>query len=217
MRLLMAGSPGAGKGTHGRRLSADLGVPHIATGDLLREQIAADTPTGRRAKAYVDGGDYVPDEVMMEMIRERLSQPDAEKGFVLDGFPRTDAQATMLDKLLAEQGQVVDAVILLEVPTDEIVRRLSGRRMCPQCNRPYHMDDDPPRDDERCDDDGTRLITRSDDEPDTVRHRLKVYADRTADLLDHYDNGIVRRVDGTASIEEVTKRIDEALGLRGPR
>ena len=213
MRLLMAGSPGAGKGTHGRRLGADLGIPHIATGDLLREHVANETPIGRKVKDLVDRGDYVPDDLMIEIIRDRLSQPDAQDGFVLDGFPRTDAQATMLDKVLAEQGQVVDAVVLLEVPTEEIVRRLSGRRMCPKCGRNYHMDDDPPRDDESCDEDGTKLIIRSDDEPDTVRHRLKVYAERTADLLDHYDNGIIRRVEGMAGVHEVAKRIDEALGI----
>lgn len=209
----MAGSPGAGKGTHGRRLGADLDVPHIATGDLLREQVAKETAIGRQVKDLVDRGDYVPDELMIEIIRERLSRSDAQDGFILDGFPRTDAQATMLDKLLAEQGQMVDAVILLEVPTEEIVRRLSGRRMCPQCGRNYHMEDDPPTDNETCNEDGTKLIARSDDEPDTVRHRLKVYAERTADLLDHYDNGIIRRVNGMASVSEVTKRIDEALGL----
>ena len=151
---------------------------------------------------------------MIEMFRLRLGEPDAEKGFILDGYPRTNAQATALDKLLAEMGHQVDAVILLEVPVDEIVRRLSGRRTCPQCGRNYHMDDDPPRDDETCNEDGTKLESRSDDEPETVRHRLKVYAERTADLIDHYDtDSIVKRVDGMASVAEVSKRIDEALGL----
>jgi adenylate kinase len=211
----MAGSPGAGKGTHGRRLAADLGISHIATGDLLREQVANDTPIGRAAKVYMDRGDYVPDDVMVEMIKQRLSEPDARRGFVLDGYPRTDAQATELDKLLADAGHAVDAVLVLEVPVEEIVRRLSGRRLCPECQRGYHMDDDPPRDDERCDDDGTLLITRTDDEPDTVRYRLKVYAERTAGLIEHYDvDSIVRRVDGTASVEEVAQRIDEALGIQ---
>jgi adenylate kinase len=214
MRLLMAGSPGAGKGTHGRRLGRDLGIPHIATGDLLREQIAAGTPIGREVQEYVDRGDYVPNDVMIEMIRLRLSQPDAQKGFILDGYPRTDAQATALDKLLADMGHQVDAVILLEVPVEEIVRRLSGRRLCPKCRRNYHMDDEPPSDDERCDDDGTPLEIRSDDEPDTVRHRLKVYGERTADLIDHYDvDSIVKRVDGNANLDEVDRRIDEALDL----
>ena len=210
----MAGSPGAGKGTHGRRLGRDLGVPHIAAGDLLREQIATETPIGLQIKELVDRGDYVPDDVMIEMFRLRLGEPDAENGFILDGYPRTNAQATALDKLLAEMGHQVDAVILLEVPVDEIVRRLSGRRTCPQCGRNYHMEDEPPRDDETCDDDGTKLESRSDDEPETVRHRLKVYAERTADLIDHYDtDSIVKRVDGMASVGEVSKRIDEALGL----
>jgi adenylate kinase len=151
---------------------------------------------------------------MIEMFRLRLSEPDAENGFILDGFPRTNAQATALDKLLADLGEQVDAVILLEVPVDEIVRRLSGRRTCPECGRNYHMEDDPPHDDENCDDDGTKLEARSDDEPDTVRHRLRVYAERTADLIDHYDvDSIVKRIDGLASVAEVAKRIDEALGL----
>jgi len=210
----MAGSPGAGKGTHGRRLGRDLGIPHIAAGDLLREQIANETPVGLKIKDYVDRGDYVPDDVMIEMIRERIAQPDAQDGFILDGFPRTNAQATALDKVLADVGQQVDAVILLEVPAEEIVRRLSGRRMCSKCHRNYHLEYDPPQVDERCDDDGTPLIIRSDDEPDTVRHRLKVYAERTADLIDHYDrDSIVRRVDGMASTDEVDRRIDDALDL----
>ncbi|MEX0873574.1 MAG: adenylate kinase [Actinomycetota bacterium] len=214
MRLLMAGSPGTGKGTHGRRLAADLGVPHIATGDLLRDQVAAGTQIGREAKAYMDRGDYVPDGVMVGMIRERLASPDAEKGFILDGFPRTQVQAKELDQLLADLGQALDAVLILEVPIDEIVERLSARRTCPKCQRAYHMRDDPPADDERCDDDGTPLSRRTDDEPETVRHRLKVYADRTAGVIEHYDtDSIVRRVEGNASVEEVTMRIDEALGI----
>jgi len=215
MRLLMAGSPGSGKGTHSRRLANDLGIPHIATGDLLREQVALDSPIGREAKAFMDRGDYVPDNVMVDMIKLRLSQPDAEKGFVLDGYPRTQIQAIELDKMLADIGQQIDAVIVLEVPVDEIVERLSARRTCPTCQRAYHMRYDPPVDDERCDDDASPLERRTDDEPDTVRHRLKVYSDRTAGVIEHYDvDSIVRRVSGeNASVDEVAKRIDEALGL----
>lgn len=210
----MAGSPGAGKGTHGRRLAADLGIPHIATGELLREQVASQTPIGRQAQVYMDRGDYVPDDVMIEMIRQRLAEPDAEKGFILDGYPRTQPQATALDKLLADEGHAIDAVVVLEVPIEEMVRRLSGRRACPMCHRAYHMDDEPPRSDEVCDDDGTPLERRTDDEPETVRYRLKVYADRTAGVIEHYDvDSIVRRVDGQASIHEVAKRVDEALGI----
>jgi adenylate kinase len=215
----MAGTPGSGKGTHGRRLGADLGVPHIATGELLREQVAQGTPIGQQAQTYMDRGDYVPDSVMIEMIKLRLSQPDAQKGFVLDGFPRTQVQATELDRILEELGQDIDAVIVLDVPVDEIVARLNGRRHCPACQRAYHMLYDPPRDDETCDDDGTKLEVRKDDEPDTVRHRLKVYADRTAGVLEHYDDkGLVRHVSGeSASVDEVSKRIDEALGLNAER
>jgi adenylate kinase len=198
MRLLMAGSPGSGKGTHGRRLGAHLGVPHIATGDLLRDQ----------AQAYMDRGDYVPDTVMIEMIRLRLAQPDAQNGFVLDGFPRTQGQADELDKLLADLGQSIDAMIVLEVPVEEMVRRLSGRRTCPTCQRAYHMDDNPPADDERCDDDGSPL------EPETVRYRLKVYGERTAGVIEHYDvDNVVRRVSGEASVDEVAARVRDALGV----
>lgn len=217
MRLLMAGSPGAGKGTHGRRLAAELGIPHIATGELLRTQVAAGTPIGREAQTFMDRGDYVPDDVMVEMIRLRLSEPDAQKGFLLDGYPRTQGQANALDKLLADLGLQIDAVLVLDVPFEEMVRRLSGRRTCPKCHRSYHMDDDPPVQDEQCDDDQTPLERRKDDEPETVRHRLKVYADRTAGVIEHYDvDSIVRRVDGLASVEEVYKRVDEALGISGP-
>ena len=214
MRLLMAGSPGSGKGTHGRRLGAHLGIPHIATGDLLRDQVTQGTTIGREAQTFMDRGDYVPDAVMIEMIKLRLAQPDAQNGFILDGFPRTQGQADELDKLLADLGQPIDAMIVLEVPVEEMVRRLSGRRTCPTCQRAYHMDDDPPADDETCDDDGTKLQRRSDDEPETVRHRLKVYADRTAGVVEHYDvDGVVKRVNGEASVDEVAKRVREALGV----
>jgi adenylate kinase len=214
MRLLMAGSPGSGKGTHGRRLGEYLGIPHIATGDLLREQVSLRSEIGREAQAYMDRGDYVPDSVMIEMIRLRLAQPDAQNGFILDGFPRTQGQADELDKLLADLGQSIDAMVVLEVPMEEMVRRLSGRRTCPTCQRAYHMDDNPPADDERCDDDGTSLERRSDDEPETVRYRLKVYADRTAGVIEHYDvDSVVRRVNGEASVDEVAERVKKALGV----
>ncbi|MEX2395246.1 MAG: nucleoside monophosphate kinase, partial [Actinomycetota bacterium] len=169
-----------------------------------------------QAATYMDRGDYVPDEVMIEMLRARLQESDADKGFILDGFPRTQGQAKALDGVLRNLGHKIDAVLVLEVPFEEMVRRLSGRRTCPQCQRPYHMDDEPPADDERCDDDGTPLERRVDDEPETVRHRLKVYADRTAGVVDHYDAlGLVLRVNGEAGVADVIRRIDEALGLVG--
>jgi adenylate kinase len=213
VRLLIIGPPGAGKGTQARRLADLLTIPHIATGDLLREQVAAGTDLGRQAKGFMDRGDYVPDEVMIGMIRERLDAADAAGGFLLDGFPRTDVQAKTLDALLEETGRDLDTVLLLEAPTEEIVRRLSGRRTCPECQRAYHMDDDPPRTDEVCDDDGAKLVQRSDDDPETVRHRLSVYEERTAGLVGFYaERGLVRKVDGTGTVDEVSERIDEGIG-----
>jgi adenylate kinase len=210
----MAGAPGSGKGTHGRRLGADLGVPHIATGELLRDQVARGTTIGKEAQAFMDRGDYVPDDVILEMVKLRLSEPDAQRGFILDGFPRTQVQAKGLDVLLQEIGQHIDAVLVIDVPVEEIVTRLNGRRFCPTCQRAYHMLYDPPRDDETCDEDGTKLEIRADDEPDTVRYRLKVYADRTAGVVEYYDDqGLVKRISGEAGVDEVGKRIDEVLGL----
>ncbi len=210
----MAGQPGSGKGTHSRRLGDHLQIPHIATGDLLREQVSLGTQLGQHAQTFMDRGDYVPDDVMVAMIKDRLAADDAQKGWILDGFPRTQGQADALDKMLADVGTPIDAMIVLEVPIEEMVRRLSGRRTCPTCQRPYHMDDEPPTDDESCDDDGTKLERRADDEPETVRHRLKVYADRTAGVIEHYDvDGVVKRINGEATVDEVQDRICKALGV----
>jgi adenylate kinase len=212
-RVLIVGPPGAGKGTQARRLSEDSGVPHIATGDLLRELMAGGSELGRRVKSFVDRGDYVSDDIMIEMIADRLGEDDARKGFILDGYPRTDAQATALDGLLAERGEKVETVLVLDVPAEEIVRRVSGRRVCPTCQRVYHVEDNPPTTDGVCDDDGTELVTRTDDEPETVRHRLGVYGELTEVLVEHYKPlGVICHVDGVGSPHEVAKRIDEALG-----
>lgn len=211
LRLLLLGPPGAGKGTQARRLSEDHDVPHVASGDLLREAVTKGTSLGLEAQAYMDRGDYVPDDLMIRFIAERLEEPDAE-GFVLDGFPRTMAQARALTRRLEELGRPVDLVIALEVPHDRIVERLAGRRLCPECQRAYHMTYDPPRNDERCDVDGNRLVTRPDDEPDTVRHRLRVYAEATEGLRDHYEDlGLLVVVDGEGDPEEVSERIDKAV------
>lgn len=211
LRLLLLGPPGAGKGTQARRLSEEHHVPHVASGDLLREHVRQGTELGEEAKGYMDRGDYVPDELMIEFIVRRLDQPDAE-GFVLDGFPRTMPQATALSERLEQLGRPVDLVIALDVPEELIVERLSGRRLCTECQRAYHMAYDPPQDDELCDDCGVALMTRPDDEADTVRHRLRVYAESTAGVRDFYERaGLLTVLDGTGEPEEVAERIDAAL------
>lgn len=212
MRLLLLGPPGAGKGTQARRIAEEHGVPHIASGDLLRDAIRRQTPLGTEAKRWMDEGDLVPDDVVVQIVAERLEAPDAE-GFVLDGFPRTREQAAALDRMLDGAERSLDAVIHLEVPDEKIIERLSGRRMCPTCQRAYHMVYDPPAEDERCDEDGTGLVRRRDDEPETVRHRLEVqYHAPIRGLLAYYaEQGRLCTVDGLGSVEEVATRLDEAI------
>lgn len=208
MRLLLVGPPGAGKGTQARRLAEELGVPHIASGDLLRAAIGDGTPLGRKAKSYVDRGDLVPDDIVVRIVAERLRQRDATS-FVLDGFPRTKEQALALDLVLEELGRPLQQVIHLEVPDDEIVERLAARRYCPECSRPYHMLHDPPRSNEICDDDGAKLARRPDDEPHTVRHRLAVqYHEPIGRLLNHYKaRGVLTSVEGVGTVDEVAEQI----------
>lgn len=215
MRILLVGPPGAGKGTQARQLAERLEVPHIASGDLLRGAIAEGTELGLAAKAYMDRGDLVPDELMIRFIADRVSEPDAD-GFVLDGFPRTDAQALALDEVLERIDRPLDKVIHLDVPNEEIVDRLSGRRMCPTCQRAYHVKYDPPQEPGRCDEDGTELVTRPDDAPETVQHRLDVYHSATKGLLRHYDrDGVFSCVDGIGTVDEVAARIHKAIGIEG--
>lgn len=208
MRLLLVGPPGAGKGTQARRLAEEMGVPHIASGDLLRAAIGAGTKLGLEAKSYVDRGDLAPDVVVVRIVSDRLTEPDAS-AFVLDGFPRTKEQALALDNVLAKLDLPLEQVIHLEVPDDEIVERLAARRYCPECHRAYHMLHDPPRSDEVCDDDGSKLARRPDDEPHTVRHRLAVqYHEPIGPLLNHYkDRGILVSVEGVGTVEEVAERV----------
>lgn len=212
MRVLLVGPPGAGKGTQARRLCDALRVPHIASGDLLREAIDRETDLGLEAKGFMSRGDLVPDGVVVEIVAERLRRPDAE-GFILDGFPRTRDQAVALDRVLDDLSRPLDAVVHLTAPEEKIVERLSGRRICPTCQRAYHMVYDPPADDERCDDDQTPLITRPDDEAETVRHRLEVqYHEPIRGLIDYYDEqGAVIAVDGLGTVDEVAARLDDAI------
>ncbi len=208
MYLVLLGPPGAGKGTQADRLQAQLGIPHVASGDLFRENLRNETELGRLAKQYMDRGELVPDDVTIAMVRERLERPDCAKGAILDGFPRTTAQAEALDQMLTDMGRKLDAVIFFEVDEEEVVRRLSGRRICRQCQTPYHIEFDPPKQDGVCDRCGGELYQRDDDKPETVRNRLRVYLEQTAPLIEYYRKaGLLHTVDAMGDIDTVTKRL----------
>jgi adenylate kinase len=206
--VVFLGAPGAGKGTQARRAAARWGVPQIATGDMLREAVAAGSPLGRQARAHMDAGALVPDEVIIGLVGERLGRPDAVKGFVLDGFPRTEPQAQALDALLAEHGLALDRVLLFEVGEAELLRRLTGRRVCAACGRNYHLDSSPPATAGRCDACGGALVQRSDDQEETVRRRLDVYRRETWPVVEGYRRqGLVRSVPAEGPVDEVFQGI----------
>jgi adenylate kinase len=212
-RLVFLGPPGAGKGTQARELAQELGVPAIATGDMLREAVTAETALGRQAKTYMDRGALVPDDVIVGLIAERLSQPDAKRGFIFDGFPRTIPQAEALDRLLREWGQALDRVVSFEVSEAELLRRLTGRRSCPACQSTYHVISAPPRREGICDRCGSPLIQRDDDREATVRQRLNVYAEHTRPLLDYYRRrGLLTTVSGEGPIEAIQTVIRRVVG-----
>jgi adenylate kinase len=211
VRLVFLGPPGAGKGTQARELAQEWGVPQIATGDMLREAVAAGTPLGREARRYMDQGALVPDDVIVGLIGERLAQPDAKKGFVFDGFPRTIPQAEALERLLADRGTDLDRAIYFDVPEAELVRRLTGRRVCRSCQTPYHVVSAPPAREGICDRCGGPLYQRDDDSEATVRNRLGVYRAQTAPLLDYYrQRGMLSGVSGEGSIEAVRVSVRRA-------
>ena len=217
MRLVLLGPPGAGKGTQAARLSERLDIPHISTGDLLREHVERGSRLGIRARAYMDRGEYVPDDLVVTMVMDRLEDPDADKGFILDGFPRTAPQAQALDVALGAKDRPLEAVLGFAIDDEAVIRRLSNRWLCPCCKRSYNMESSPPREDTICDEDGCRLVRRSDDEEITVRRRLDVYRQETAPLERFYrDRGILRDVDAAGSQDEVAERTLEALGEIGP-
>jgi adenylate kinase len=204
MRLIFLGPPGAGKGTQAERLAKRYSLVKISTGDILRDAVLRNTPLGLKAKSYMDRGNLVPDEVVIGLIRERLKEPDSRSGYVLDGFPRTVPQAEALAQILEEYKTPIDHVISFEVPEKDLVRRLTGRRSCPVCKRIYHLDLQPPKKPNRCDDCGGALSQREDDREETVRKRLEVYSKETAPLLKYYDTQkLLRRVDGGGSIDSV--------------
>jgi len=212
MYLILLGPPGAGKGTQAEQLEKELHLPHVASGDLFRENLKNETELGLLAKTYMDRGDLVPDDVTIAMVRRRLQRPDCAQGAILDGFPRTQTQAEGLDKMLADMRRRLDGVLYIAVPDEELVRRLSGRWICRQCQTPYHTIFSPPAKEGICDACGGELYQRDDDRPETVQARLKVYHRQTAPLIDYYRQaGLLVEVDGSGDIETVSAALLEAV------
>jgi adenylate kinase len=214
VRLVLVGPPGAGKGTQAEFIAEHFKIPKISTGDIFRANVSGGTDLGKLAKKYMDAGDLVPDEVTIAMVRDRLAQDDAKDGFLLDGFPRTIAQADELDAILSELGSSLSVVLDLEVDNDEVVRRLSGRRLCKKCGHVWHVEFDPPKVENVCDRCGGELYHRDDDYPETVRHRLEVYTQQTRPLIEFYDSrGQLVGMDAHGPVEDVTER---AIALLNP-
>jgi adenylate kinase len=212
MHLIFLGPPGAGKGTIAAEIKEVYGIAHISTGDILRENVKQGTPLGKLAERYMQAGDLVPDDTIVEMVENRLQEPDCSEGFILDGFPRTLPQAEALDRILEKLKTKVDAVILLEVDDETIVKRLSGRRVCPKCGAIYNVSFNPPKADSLCDHCGERVIQRNDDKGEVVRQRLAVYRERTAPLIDYYlRKEILKKVEAARGSDEVVAAIEESL------
>jgi adenylate kinase len=208
LNLILFGPPGAGKGTQAARLQSDFQLPFISTGDMLRGNVDEGTELGKQAEKYMKAGDLVPDELIVAMAAERLQEDDARDGFILDGFPRTIEQADALDQQLSELGRRVTAALLIDVPDEEVIRRLAGRRVCVKSGHNYHVEFDPPKHEGVCDQDGSRLIQRDDDQPDVIKNRLEIYHSKTKPLVEYYDEqGLMRRIDGTRDAADVNDHI----------
>ena len=213
MKIIMLGAPGAGKGTQAKMIAAKYGIPHISTGDIFRANIKNGTELGAKAKEYMDKGLLVPDELVVDLVIDRFKEPDCEKGYVLDGFPRTIPQAEALDKALTAIGESVDYAINVEVPDENIINRMGGRRACVGCGATYHVVYSPTKVEGKCDTCGGELIIRDDDKPETVKNRLSVYHEQTQPLIDYYTNkGIIAEVDGTVDMKDVFDAIVKILG-----
>lgn len=214
MKIIMLGAPGAGKGTQAKKLAGKYGIPHISTGDIFRENIKQETELGKQAKAYMDQGLLVPDELVVDLVVERLKQKDCSNGFILDGFPRTILQAQSLDEALDKRNEGINFAIDIEVPDENIVRRMSGRRACPDCGATYHLVHMPTKTEGICDVCGARIVQRDDDKPDTVAKRLLVYHEQTQPLIEYYQSRqLLAEIDGTIGIEEVFNRIVALVGV----
>ena len=208
LNLVLLGPPGSGKGTQGERLQQDFRLPYYATGDILRAAVREETELGKTAREYMDRGDLVPDDVIIGVIAERIEGSEAADGFILDGFPRTLPQAEALDRELEQLDRGLTAALLIDVPEEEVVRRLGGRRTCEEEGHVFHVEFNPPREEGVCDIDGSRLLTRDDDKPDVIRHRLETYRQKTEPLVSYYDDkGLLRRIDGAQPPDDVGERI----------
>ncbi|HEC2152387.1 TPA: adenylate kinase [Staphylococcus delphini] len=212
MNIILMGLPGAGKGTQASEIIKKYPIPHISTGDMFRKAIKDETELGKEAKSYMDRGELVPDEVTVGIVKERISEDDAKKGFLLDGFPRTIEQAEALNSILEELGRTIDAVVNIEVPEEELMNRLTGRRICETCGTTYHLVFNPPKVEGICDIDGGKLYQREDDNPETVANRLEVNVKQSKPILEFYNQkGLLKNIDGSKHIDEVTSDVIEIL------
>jgi len=215
MRLVLLGAPGAGKGTQAKMLIEKYRIPQISTGDILRKAVADGTPLGKEAKVIMDKGELVPDKIVLGLVEERVKQDDCKKGFILDGFPRNTAQAEALDKMLNAMGLPIDSALSVDVPKDDLMKRLTGRRTCKKCQQMYNVYYSPPKKDALCDKCNGELFQRDDDKEATIKKRLEVYSAQTEPLIGYYKNkGIVKSVSGTGKIDEIFKKVTEVLGLK---
>ena len=213
MKIIMLGAPGAGKGTQAKKIAAKYGIPHVSTGDIFRANIKNGTELGLKAKSYMDAGGLVPDEITIGMLLDRISQEDCKNGYVLDGFPRTIPQAESLTKALENRGEAIDYAVNVDVPDENIISRMGGRRACLNCGATYHIVYNAPKTEGICDSCGQELVLRDDDKPETVKKRLDVYHQQTQPLIDYYQKaGVLAEVDGTKDMEEVFQAIVEILG-----